>query len=83
MSYKLIRILPLIFLTTVMIYSTPLSTYAKDYQSTSNLINECSSEDGSTNCANNNAETIGDENIVSPQVTQSSQVETRSDGIPK
>jgi hypothetical protein len=40
---------------------TPLPTYAKDYRSTSNLVNECSSEQGSTNCANNNAETYGDE----------------------
>jgi hypothetical protein len=47
------------------------------------LINECSSEQGSTNCANNNAETIGDENIISPQVTQSSQVETGSGGPPR
>jgi hypothetical protein len=38
------------------------------------------SDGGSTNCANNNAETIGDENIVNPQISQSSQVETGSDG---
>jgi hypothetical protein len=82
MSNTLIRILPLIFLITVMVFSTPLSVYAKEYRSTSNLLNECFSEQGSTNCANNNAETIGDENIVSPQVTQSSQVETGSDGPP-
>ena len=60
--------------------STPLPTYAKDYQSTvhltSNLLNDCSSEHSSINCANNNAETVGDENNVSPQVTQSSQLET-------
>ena len=29
-------------------------------------------EDGITNCANNNAETIGDENVVNPQVRQTS-----------
>ena len=63
---------------------TPLPTYAKEYRSTveltSNLLNECSSNEGSTNCANNNAETVGDENIVNPQVTQSSQVQTGSNG---
>jgi hypothetical protein len=77
---KVIRILPLIFLTTVMVLGPPLPAYAKDYHSTSNLINECSSNEGSTNCANNNAETFGDENIVNPQFTQSSQVETGSNG---
>jgi hypothetical protein len=82
MSDKLVRILPLIFLTMVIVFSTPLPIYAKEYQSTSNLLNECTSEQGSTNCASNNAETIGEENIVSPQVTQSSQAETGSDGIP-
>ena len=86
MNHKVIRILPaLIFLITVIVI-TPLPIYAKDYQSsvdlTSNLLNECSSEDGSiTNCANNNAETAGNKNIINPQVSQSSQVETRSDGI--
>jgi hypothetical protein len=45
----------------------PFSVYAKAYYSSAQLQNECSSEDGITNCANNNAETIGDENIVSPQ----------------
>lgn len=83
MNNKVIRIAPLIFLITVML-STPLPTYAKDYQSTvhltSNLLNDCSSENSSTNCANNNAETVGDENNVSPQVTQSSQLETDSAG---
>src|ERR687891_444453 len=77
---KVIRILPLIFLTTVMVLGPPLPAYAKDYHCTSNLINECSSNEGSTNCANNNAETFGDENIVNPQFTQSSQVETGSNG---
>jgi hypothetical protein len=77
---KVIRILPLIFLTTVMVLGPPLPAYAKDYHCTSNLINECSSNEGSTNCANNNAETFGDENIVNPQFTQSSQVETGLNG---
>jgi hypothetical protein len=71
-------------LLLVIIPVVPLSAYAKDYQSTvrlaASLQNECSSEDGSTNCANNNAETYGDENNVNPQVTQSSQVETGSTG---
>src|SRR5918994_2250309 len=77
---KVMRILPLIFLTTVMVLGPPLPAYAKDYHCTSNLINECSSNEGSTNCANNNAETFGDENIVNPQFTQFSQVETGSNG---
>jgi Collagen triple helix repeat (20 copies) len=85
MNNKVIRILPLIFLTTLMV-STPLPTYAKEYRSTveitSSLVNECSSEQGSTNCANNNADTVGDENIVSPQISQSSQFKTGSDGFP-
>lgn len=50
----------------------PFSVYANEYYSTTQLQNECSSEDGLTNCANNNAETIGDENIVSPQDGQTS-----------
>jgi hypothetical protein len=58
------------------------SVYAKEYHSTAQLQNECSSEDGVTNCANNNAETIGDENIVSPQVRQTSQVDSGSAGQP-
>jgi hypothetical protein len=65
-----------------MVVSTPLSIFAKEYQSTASLLNECSSDGGSTNCANNNGETIGDENIVNPQISQSSQVETGSDGKP-
>ena len=43
--------------------------------------NECSSEEGLTNCANNNAETIGDENIVNPQVRQTS-IKSGEDGSP-
>jgi collagen triple helix repeat protein len=82
MKNKFLPILVVVFITTVMVI-TPLPTYAKVYQSTSNLLNECSSDEGSsTNCANNNAETIGDENSVNPQVTQSSQVETGFDGQP-
>src|SRR5918996_1028865 len=80
------RILPLIIFLITIVVITPLPTYARDYQSsvvlTSNLLNECSSDDGgATNCANNNAETAGAENIINPQVSQSSQVETDSDGI--
>ena len=85
MKDKVIRILPLIFLITVMVI-TPLPTYAKHYQSTvdltSNLLNECSSDEGNANCANNNAETFGDENNVSPQVSQTSQVESGLVGPP-
>ena len=84
MNNRGIRILPLIIFLITIVVITPLPTYARDYQSsielTSNLLNECSSDDGSTtNCANNNAETAGDENIINPQVSQSS--ETGSDGI--
>lgn len=68
MNNKVVRILPLILSTIAMIFSTPLPTYARDYQSTSNLLNECSSAEGSTNCANNNAETIGDEKSPSYSV---------------
>jgi hypothetical protein len=70
-----------LFLAIVMA-AVPLPIQAKDYQSTSNLVNECSSDHGITNCANNNAETIGDENSVNPQISQSSQFETGSDGKP-
>ena len=59
----------------------PFTVYAKEYSSTAQLQNECSSEDGITNCANNNAETIGDENIVSPQVRQTS-IKSGEDGHP-
>jgi hypothetical protein len=50
----------------------PISVYTKAYYSSAQLQNEYSSEDGITNCARDNAETIGDENIVSPQVRQTS-----------
>jgi hypothetical protein len=84
LNNKVIRILPLIFVTILV--STPLPAYAKGYRSTveitSSLVNECSSEQGSTNCANNNADTVGDENIVSPQISQSSQFKTGSDEFP-
>ena len=66
--------------------STPLPIYAKEYRSTvdltASLLNECSSEQGNTNCANNNADTVGDENSVNPQISQSSQFKTGSDGKP-
>jgi hypothetical protein len=58
MKNKFLPILAVVFMATVMVV-TPLPTYAEDYQSTSNLLNECSSDEGSTNCANNNAETYG------------------------
>jgi hypothetical protein len=67
---------------TIVLVSTPLPIYAKDYQSTSNLVNECFSDHGNTHCANNNVDTFGDENIVNPQISQSSQFETGSDGKP-
>ncbi len=57
----------------------PFSVYAKEYSSTAQLQNECSSEDGITNCANNNAEAIGDENVVNPQVRQTS-IKSGEDG---
>jgi hypothetical protein len=73
-------------LLLVIIPVVPLSACAKDYQSIVRLAawlqNECSSEDAATNCANNNAETYGDENNVNPQVTRSSQVEIGSTGEP-
>ena len=59
----------------------PFSVYANEYSSTAQLQNECSSEDGIINCLNNNAETIGDENIVSPQVKQTS-IKSGEDGSP-
>jgi len=59
----------------------PFSVYAKEYSSTAQLQNECSSEDGITNCANNNAETLGDENVVNPQVRQTS-IKSGEDGHP-
>jgi len=59
----------------------PFSVYAKEYSSTAQLQKKCSSEDGLTNCANNNAETIGDENIVNPQVKQTS-IKSGEDGSP-
>ena len=49
-------------------------------QLTASLQNECAAEDGSTNCANNNAETFGDKNVINPQISQSSQTETVEDG---
>ena len=60
----------------------------KEYHSsirlTASLQNECSSEDGgNTNRANNDAETYGDENVISPQITQTSQTKTGEDGQPK
>lgn len=60
----------------------PFSVYAKEYSSTAQLQNECSSEDGITNCANNNAETLGDENNVNPQVTQTTPIKAGEDGHP-
>jgi len=60
----------------------PFSVYAKSYSSTAQLQNECSSEDGISNCANNNAETLGDENIVNPQVTQTTPIKVGEDGHP-
>ncbi|MGB8085533.1 MAG: 6-bladed beta-propeller [Nitrososphaeraceae archaeon] len=59
----------------------PISVYANEYYSSAQLQNECSSEDGLTNCANNNAETIGNENIVNPQVRQTS-IKSGEDGSP-
>jgi Collagen triple helix repeat (20 copies) len=59
----------------------PFSVYAEAYYSSAQLQNECSSEDGLTNCANNNAETIGDENIINPQVRQTS-IKSGEDGSP-
>ena len=59
----------------------PFSVYAKAYSSSAQLQNECSSEDGITNCANNNAETIGDENVVNPHVRQTS-IKSGEDGSP-
>jgi len=59
----------------------PFSVYAKEYSSSAQLQNECSSEEGITNCTNNNAETIGDENIVNPQVRQTS-IKAGEDGHP-
>jgi Collagen triple helix repeat (20 copies)/Prealbumin-like fold domain len=53
--------------------------YSKEYSSTveltASLVNECSSHgsESNTNCANNNAETYGEKNTVSPQISQSSQ----------
>ena len=68
----------------VLIPVIPLSTYAKEYHSsvqlTASLQNECASEDGNTNCANNNAETFGDKNVINPQIGQFSQTETVEDG---
>ena len=57
----------------------PFSVYARVFQDHNQ--NECSSEEGLTNCANNNAETIGDENIVNPQVRQTS-IKSGEDGSP-
>ena len=68
----------ILFLVTVMAAIT-LPTYAEGYQSISNLLNECSSEHGGTNCANNNADTFGDENIINPQISQSSQAKNGPD----
>lgn len=81
MKNRAVAIVTILFLATVMA-AIPLPILAKEYKSTSDLLNECSSDQGSTNCANNNADTFGDENIVNPQISQSSQVETRSDGQP-
>ena len=59
----------------------PISVYANEYYISAQLQNECSSEGGLSNCANNNAETIGDENIVNPQVRQTS-IKSGEDGFP-
>ena len=72
MNNKTMSMLTVLFLVIVMLMPLadpltklmPFSVYAKEYYSTAQLQNECSSEDGITNCANNNAETIGDENVV-------------------
>ena len=55
---------------------TKSSVHAKEYVSSATLKalleNQCSSEDGTANCANSNAETLGDENVISPQIIQTS-----------
>jgi hypothetical protein len=89
MNNKTMSMLTVLFLVIVMFMPLadpltklmPFSVYAKEYSSTAQLQNECSSEYGVTNCANNNAETLGDENIVNPQVRQTS-IKSGEDGSP-
>ena len=89
MNSKTMSILAVLFLVIVIVMPLadpltklmPISVYANEYYSSAQLQNECSSEDGLTNCANNNAETIGNENIVNPQVRQTS-IKSGEDGSP-
>ena len=89
MNNKAASMLTVLFLVIAMVMPLadpltklmPFSVYAKSYSSSAQLQNECSSEDGITNCANNNAETIGDENAVNPQVRQTS-IESGEGGSP-
>ena len=89
MNNKTMSMLTVLFLVIVMFMPLvdpltklmPFSVYANEYSSSAQLQNECSSEGGLSNCANNNAETIGDENIVNPQVRQTS-IKSGEDGFP-
>ena len=89
MNNKTMSMLTVLFLVIVMFMPLadpltkliPFQFTPNEYSSSAQLQNECSSEDGITNCANNNAETIGDENVVSPQVRQTS-IKSGEDGSP-
>ena len=71
MNFRAMSVVTVLLLVVIPVI--PFSSYGKEYRSTIELTallqNECSSEDGNTNCANNNAETFGDENIINPQVS--------------
>jgi hypothetical protein len=78
----IVTIMPLTDSLTKLVSST---VYARNYYGTTQLTalqNECSSEDGSTNCANNNAETLGDENNINPQTGQQSYTKPGQIGQP-
>jgi hypothetical protein len=62
---------------------TGISVFAREYYNTDQLAslqNECSSGDGTSSCANNNAETLGDENIMSQGMGQSYPTKTGGAG---
>jgi hypothetical protein len=75
MKAEALYILAILIATTVtFVISLPM--YAKDYLSTPKLLNDCSSEDGGTNCATVDGDTNGKGNSISLQINQSSQVNT-------
>ncbi|MGC1134813.1 MAG: sialidase family protein [Nitrososphaeraceae archaeon] len=79
----------LLTIITVMPLAEPItksSVSAKEYISSAKLKalleNQCSSEDGTANCANSSTETLGDDNIISPEISQTSPTKAGEVGPP-